>query len=82
MLDFEIPQNFTLILIKVEDCSRIQCDWEVILNLPPTFAGEPTLLVSLRQPGAERDIQTQKERMPTFVDILFALQVGLEPTTP
>ena len=32
--------------------------------------------------GTERDIQIQKERMPTSVDILFALQVGLEPTTP
>ena len=38
---------------------------------------------SLTPRRAARDMQTQKkERMPTFIDILFALQVGLEPTTP
>ena len=52
---------------------------------PPTFAGEPTLLVNLYTSHSRRSTQhrdTKKERMPTFVDILFALQVGLEPTTP
>ena len=53
-----------------------------LLN-PSEFYIDPFYIdPTVRQPGAARDIQIQKERMPTFVDILFALQVGLEPTTP
>ena len=49
--------------------------------MPPDFAGEPSQFLLNPTPGTGRDIQTQK-KMSTCVDILFALQVGLEPTTP
>ena len=55
MLDFEIPQNFTLILLDPLD--------------PP----EP-------EPSDVRNERKQK-KAENFV-FRFALQVGLEPTTP
>ena len=81
-----VPGLFVLLGAKRTMIERQQEEWKITVWRSRTTCEHPPNFCRWAAPspthGAERDIQIQKERMPTFVDILFALQVGLEPTTP